>query len=96
MPQTAAQRVNRTEDTSFSAEKSSIAAEVKTSENQAVHAVYQSGTESGEYNAEAENTYRFALQMIEARSYDIAYNALSKIKDYKNEEELLKEIEDKL
>ena len=43
-----------------------------------------------------EQTYIFALQMIKVRSYEIAYNALSKIKGYKNTDELIKEIEDKI
>ena len=43
-----------------------------------------------------EKTYLFALQMIKTRSYDIAYNAFLKIKGYKNVDELIKEIEDKI
>lgn len=50
----------------------------------------------GMTSADAENTYLFALQMINTRSYNIAYNALLKIKGYKNSEELLKQIEDKI
>ena len=45
---------------------------------------------------EREQTYLFALQMINARSYDIAEKALVKIKGYKNVDELLKQIENKI
>ena len=47
-------------------------------------------------SSDKENTYLFALQMLNVRSYNIAYNALSKIKGYKDSDELLKEIEDKI
>ena len=39
--------------------------------------------------------YLFALQMIERRSYDIAYNTLNKIKGYKNVDELLQQLENR-
>ena len=42
-----------------------------------------------------EQQYLFALQMMERRSYDIAYNALVKIKGYKNVDELIAQLENK-
>ena len=45
---------------------------------------------------EREQMYLFALRMMDARSYDVAQNALLKIKGYKNVDELLKQIEDKV
>lgn len=53
-------------------------------------------TEQIQGDTEKENTYAFALQMINARSYEIAYNALSKIKGYKNTNELLSSLENKI
>ena len=47
-------------------------------------------------DAEKETQYCFAVQMISMHSYNIAYNALSKIKGYKNADELLQEIKDKV
>ena len=44
---------------------------------------------------EQEQQYLFALQMIERRSYDIAYNTLNKIKGYKNVDELLQQLENR-
>ena len=43
-----------------------------------------------------EEFYLFALQTIERRSYNVAYNILLKIPGYKNADELLKEIENKI
>lgn len=44
---------------------------------------------------EKEKLYGYALQMYGNRSYSIAYNVLSKIKGYKNADQLLLELEDK-
>ena len=43
-----------------------------------------------------EKMYLFGLQMINQRSYDVAYNILSKIKGYKDVDELLQQIKDKI
>ena len=43
---------------------------------------------------EQEQLYLFAMQMMERRSYDIAYNTFSKIKGYKNTDAFLKKLED--
>ena len=43
-----------------------------------------------------EKMYLFGLQMINQRSYDVAYNILSQIKGYKDVDELLQQIEDKI
>ena len=51
---------------------------------------------AGEIKGEFEQEYLFALDMINRRSYNVAYNTLSKLKGYKNADELLKEIEDKI
>ena len=43
-----------------------------------------------------EQDYIFALDMINRRSYNVAYNTLSKIKGYKDADELLRQLEDKI
>ena len=47
-------------------------------------------------DAEKEQQYCFAVQMLSMHSYNIAYNALLKVKGYKNADELLEQIKDKV
>lgn len=45
---------------------------------------------------EKEKLYGYALQMYGNRSYEVAYNTLLKIKGYKNTDQLLSELADKI
>ena len=51
------------------------------------------GGEENPIDVEKEKQYLFARQMLAVRNYDVARNALMKIKGYKDVDELLKNLD---
>ena len=97
-PSTAQSAAKKAESKTAAPAKTAKAAQSKKAVEESQVSREKSALESKEEknSEDKEKMYLFGLQMINQRSYDVAYNILSQIKGYKDVDELLQQIEDKI